>query len=151
MALKIKARLTGTRALKRELKRRGMGAPKALARELFQEAEQIMGKSKRIVPVDKGPLRASGHVQLPEIRGQKVSVTLGYGGAAAPYAVFVHEKPARHKPPTQWKYLETPFNEALSGMASRIARKLRRTGPASKRPGGGGGGRQRDPETGRFI
>lgn len=134
MALRLKARIRGSKALQRELKRRARGAPKALAGALFIEAEGIMGKSKRIVPVDKGPLRASGHVQLPKIRGKKVSVTLGYGGAAAPYAVFVHEKPARHTPPTQWKYLETPFNEAIPGMAGRIAQRLRRKGPASKRP-----------------
>jgi hypothetical protein len=126
MALTIKARIRGSKALQRELKKRGREAPKAMAKALFQEAERIMGKSKRIVPVDKGPLRASGHVQLPEIRGKKVSVTLGYGGAAAPYAVIVHEKPARHNAPTQWKYLEVPLNEAIPGMAGRIARSLRR-------------------------
>lgn len=126
MVLKIKARLRGSRALRRELKRRGKAAPKRLGRALFLEAEQIMAKSKRIVPVDKGPLRASGHVQLPVIRGRKVSVTLGYGGAAAPYALFVHEKQARHKPPTQWKYLETPLNEAIPGMAARIAKRMKR-------------------------
>jgi hypothetical protein len=125
MALTIKARIRGSKALQRELKRRARGAPKALARALFLEAEQIMGKSKRIVPVRFGTLKSSGHVQLPVIAGKKVTVTLGYGGAAAPYAVFVHERPARHKPPTQWKYLEQPFNEAIPGMAGRIARRLR--------------------------
>ena len=84
-----------------------------------------MGKSKRLVPVDTGALRASGHVQLPVIRGKKVAVVLGYGGAAAPYAVFVHEKQARHNPPTQWKYLEQPLNEAIPGMAGRLAKRIR--------------------------
>ena len=125
MALKIQARLRGSRALQRELKRRGKKAPRDLGRALFQEGEQIMAASKRIVPVDKGPLRASGHVQLPVIRGKRVTVTLGYGGAAAPYAVFVHEKPARHTPPTQWKYLEQPLFEAVPGMAGRLAARVR--------------------------
>ena len=84
-----------------------------------------MGESKRIVPVAFGVLRASGHVQLPVIVGRRVTVTLGYGGAAAPYAVFVHERQARHTPPTQWKYLEKPFNEALVGMARRLADDVR--------------------------
>lgn len=126
MALTIKAKLVGSRALARELKRRARKAPKALAGALFIEAEGIMGKSKRIVPVDKGALRASGHVQTPQISGKKVSVTLGYGGAAAPYAVFVHERPARHNAPTQWKFLEVPLNQAIPGMPGRIARRLRR-------------------------
>ena len=126
MALRITARLRGSAALRRELKRRGGAAQKALARALFLEGEQIMGKSKRLVPVDTGALRASGHVQLPVIRGKRVSVVLGYGGAAAPYAVFVHEKQARHNPPTQWKYLEQPLNEAIPGMAGRLARRMKR-------------------------
>ncbi len=125
MALKITARLRGSRALRRELKRRGKEAPKALGRALFQEGEQIMSASKRIVPVNTGALRASGHVQLPVIQGRRVSVTLGYGGAAAPYAVFVHERPARHNPPTQWKYLEIPLFEAVPGMAGRLAKRMR--------------------------
>ena len=125
MALRITARLRGSAALRRELKRRGGAAQKALARALFLEGEQIMGKSKRLVPVDTGALRSSGHVQLPVIRGKKVTVVLGYGGAAAPYAVFVHEKQARHNPPTQWKYLEQPLNEAIPGMAGRLAKRIR--------------------------
>lgn len=128
MALRITARLRGSRELRRALKRRGDRAPRALGRALFQEGERIMLVSKRLVPVDTGALRASGHVQLPVIRGKGASVTLGYGGAAAPYAVFVHERPARHNPPTQWKYLETPFFAALPGMAGRLAKGLRREG-----------------------
>ena len=125
MALRITARLRGSAALRRELKRRGSAAQKALARALFLEGEQIMAKSKRLVPVDTGALRSSGHVQLPVIRGKKVTVVLGYGGAAALYAVFVHEKQARHNPPTQWKYLEQPLNEAIPGMAGRLAKRIR--------------------------
>lgn len=135
MALNIKARLRGDKALVNVLKRLGKDAPNALAKALFKEGEQIMAKSKRLVPVDTGALRASGHVQPPVIVGKKVSVTLGYGGAAAPYAVFVHEKPARHNPPTQWKYLETPLNEAIPTMARRLAIRMR----------------PRDPKTGKFL
>ena len=126
MGLKITARLTGVSALKKELRRQGKKAQKSLARALLAEGEQIMAKSKRLVPVDTGALRASGHVQLPVIRGKNVKVVLGYGGAAVPYAVFVHEKPARHNAPTQNKYLEQPFNEAIPGMASRLAKRMRR-------------------------
>ena len=59
---------------------------------LFQEGEKIMAKSKRRVPVFHGALRSSGHVQLPRRTSSgDVEVVLGYGGAAASYAVFVHE------------------------------------------------------------
>lgn len=148
MAFKITGRLVGSRKLKRELKRRGRAAPKALGRALFRKGERIMSESKRIVPVAFGALKASGHVQLPVITGKRVIVVLGYGGAAAPYAVFVHERQARHTPPTQWKYLEKPFNEALVGMARRLADDVK---PAVAKGRAGGGGPRRDPRTGRFV
>src|SRR5260221_90846 len=76
---------------------------------LFQEAEEIMSLAKPLTPVDHGFLRASGHVQLPVIEGEKVSVELGFGGVAGAgnqgsetnespvgYAVYVHENLAAH-------------------------------------------------------
>ena len=122
--LAIRARLRGSAKLARELRRLEKAMPGRLASALFLEGEQIMAKSKRIVPVATGALRASGHVQPPEVVGKRITVVLGYGGAAAPYAVIVHERPATHAPPTQWKYLETPMNEAIPGMARRIARRM---------------------------
>lgn len=182
MAFKITAQLKGTRELKRELRRRGREAPRLLGKGLFQEGERIMRASKGIVSVDQGPLRASGHVQLPIIRGTKVKVILGFGGPSAPYAIVIHEgrPPGSKMPPPDslegWagrhgiptdrgtlfvlarsiglkgteptKYLEKPFNAAIPGMAGRIAKSLRGGGSAPK---GGGGGRQRDPKTGRFL
>ena len=93
---------------------------------LFQEAERVMTASKEIVPVLTGALRASGHVQLPEVSALDVSVTLGYGGPAAPYAVYVHENVmARHKEGQQAKFLERPMLEAAEGMEGRLADALR--------------------------
>lgn len=70
-----------------------------LAGALFVEAEQIMTESRPLVPVDKGHLRASGHVQLPVFEPNRVLVRFGYGGPAGSggaegqvgYAVPVHE------------------------------------------------------------
>ncbi len=124
MAISIRARLRGGTRLNANVRRWIREQPKKFGAALFVEGEQIMAKSKRIVPVRFGVLKSSGHVQLPVIRGTRVVVVLGYGGAAAPYAVFVHERPARHKPPTSWKFLEIPFNEARVGMVRRIARRM---------------------------
>ena len=76
----------------------------AAASVLTVQAETIMTTSKkRDVPVDEGPLRASGHVQKPERSLSQVSVLLGFGGPAGSgnrgesndedvgYAVRVHE------------------------------------------------------------
>lgn len=104
----------------------GAAAAPAAARALYQEAERIMTASKEIVPVLTGALRASGVVLLPEVSATNVSVELGYGGPAAPYAVYVHENVmARHKEGQQAKFLERPMLEAAEGMEGRLADALR--------------------------
>ena len=123
---RISVKLTGDRRLRANLRRLGKRAPRVLGKALFAEGEAIMATSKRLVPVDTGALRSSGNVQLPRREAQGVAVTLSYGGAAAPYAVFVHEIQATHRPPTQWKYLSTPFNAARQGMAQRLAARVKR-------------------------
>ena len=62
----------------------------------------------------------------PEISATGASVTLGYGGSAAPYALYVHEITTnRHEPPTQAKFLEQPVLEAQSGLAKRLGLALK--------------------------
>ena len=101
-------------------------ALQALGRSIFQEAEEIMADSKsKYVPVVTGTLRNSGFVQLPRIGRSKVSIVLGYGGAAQKYALRVHENPRTGKTASgskvgQWKYLEVPFREKSKGMGARI-------------------------------
>lgn len=81
----------------------------ALAKAVFAEANSVLNESKKIVPVDTGALKSSGRVEPPQITGGGVSVQITYGGAAAPYALIVHEDPdARHKSGKSYKYLEIP-------------------------------------------
>ena len=107
--------------------------PALLGQRLRVEGERIMAKSKDVyVPVDLGVLKKSGRVSGPETSGTTRIVTLSYGDAATPYALAVHEIPpgsggrwgvgARHRPPTQYKYLERAVLEALPGLAERLAR-----------------------------
>lgn len=107
---------------------------------VYQTAEWIMDKSRDLVPVDTGALRASAFVELPVVEGLKVTVTFGYGGVSAGYALMVHENPRSGKTggvsPTgekykswakvgQWKYLEIPFQDAKSKeVFSRILKRL---------------------------
>ena len=98
----------------------------AIASALYIEAEVIMSKSKRIVPVDTGTLRGSGHTQEPEVHGTKVSVTMGYGGAASDYALIQHEGYFVHTGNQRRKYLERPTLEAQKGLDQRIARRIAR-------------------------
>ena len=128
--------ITGEKAMIKKLNKLAAKSPIAAAAALTFEAEKIMSKSKRsFVPVDLGTLRASGHVQPPKITALGAEVTMGYGGAAAPYALAIHEHPSQFSPPS-WsggvnfrlggpKYLEIPVNEAAAGMAVRLAASMK--------------------------
>lgn len=93
--------VTGDKALADALRGLGARAPAAAASALLTEAERIMTRSKRLAPADIGALRTSGHVKPPVVTRTSASVTMGYGGASAPYAVWVHEGigPAVGRPP----------------------------------------------------
>ncbi len=97
-------------------------------RNLFGKAEEVMTVAKRLAPVDLGRLQSTGFVR----RVGKDVVELGFG---TNYALFVHEIPppdegaphpdqiepgtrtARHTPPTQWKFLQRPAQEAFGNIS----------------------------------
>lgn len=67
-------------------------------------AEEIKNAAVKLAPIEFGPLRGSAFVRRPMVN----VLEIGFG---KDYAMFVHEIPpdrAFHRPPTQWKYLETP-------------------------------------------
>jgi hypothetical protein len=135
--------IKGTKAMQRKIERIARDFPNKVEQLLRIEAELVMTDSKKnFVPVDLGTLRSSGHVGDVERSGRDLSVTLDYGGAAAPYALAVHEHPSASSPPSwegkavtdisNWsvdgrgpKYLERPLMSAVAGMARRIAASLR--------------------------
>jgi len=94
--------------------------------ELYKEAEGIMTLSKEaFVPVDQGPLRASGQVDGPVVNAGVVDVTLGYGNSAVEYAKVVHEDLAAFHPGGgQAKYLEIPFKMEQPGVKGRLVKTL---------------------------
>jgi len=107
------------------LRRLGNDARQELGRALAVEAELIMTDSKaNYVPVDTGALRASGYVQAPVITRDAVSVTMGYGGAAAPYALPVHEDLLAVHPTGQAKYLEVPVHQRARYLGDRLTAAL---------------------------
>ncbi len=124
--MKIAIDFKGGESVMRALRLLGEKAPDAMGSALYQEGNDILRASKELVPVRDGPLKGSAHIQGPFINGSEVSVEIGYGGAASEYAEVQHEELSYyHKPPTQAKYLEQPFHEAVeSGMDQRIAHKL---------------------------
>lgn len=99
--------------------------PDEIGRALYQEAQVEMTESKLRCPWEFGVLRASGHVYEPVRNGRSISVTLAYGGVAAPYAVYVHEDmEAFHPRGGQAKYLESVLKESVPHMKGRIARRF---------------------------
>ena len=123
----MKLSIRNTASVRSMLKKYKAAAVKVLASELYKEGERIMLDSKNnYVPVDLGALKSSGHVQAPVIGASGISVTLGYGGASAPYAIYVHEDLNAIHPVGQAKFLEIPVRRAGKGTSSRVADGMRR-------------------------
>lgn len=136
----VSVQLSGFKELEARVKSIGERTPQALATALYEEANVVMADSKtNYVPVDQGTLSNSGRVDLPKVEGQSISVTFGFGGPAAPYAIWVHENPRSGKTmgvsPTgkpykqwarrgQWKYLETPLKKSAPDIADAMRQAL---------------------------
>lgn len=134
----LKVSVNGTKALKSALRRYGKGAQDALARELYVEMNELIADAITITPIDTGALRASARVERPRkgVFGG-VSVTGGFGGPAAPYALYVHENVGANfqAPGTGAKFLEIPYKRRIRGMAGRIAARLRASRPLRRARG----------------
>jgi len=105
--------LQGAEAFERRMDELARRATPTAAQSLMKSAERVMTRSKsEFCPIDTGSLRASGTV-TPAISGTVVEVKLSYGGAAAPYAVYVHEINKNYRGGKSWKFLQIPLQEAL--------------------------------------
>lgn len=123
IAGKFTAKVTGLKTTMGNLKKAGDQWKRAVAAGLYLEASNVMGRSKRLVPVDQGPLRASGYVTLPEESGSRVTVELGYGGPAKDYAIKQHEDlTLNHPDGGQARFLSAAVEERESKIASNIAK-----------------------------
>ena len=102
------------------------GFEKKIGPALYGEGLSILGAATQLVPVKFGTLKASGHVEGPDIHTSGgVEVRIVYGGPAADYALIVHENPgARHMPPTVYKFLERPVLAVEPTFDQRIAARL---------------------------
>ena len=93
----------------------------AASRALYEEANIEMTESKRRVPVDFGPLRDSGRVEVIDD-----GVRLAYGDAAVDYALVVHEDLEAFHDDGSAKFLERPLLESLPHLADRVANRMKR-------------------------
>jgi hypothetical protein len=115
--MNVSVELKGMDKLISALQREKKLAP-ILEKAVYTEANTVLNESKKIVPVDTGNLRASGKVENPKTTSGNTLVEVTYGGAAAPYALIVHEVPPnsggrwgtgmKHKGGQTYKFLEIP-------------------------------------------
>jgi hypothetical protein len=104
---------------------RGIKPQQQLARAVFAEATTVLNEAKKIVPVRDGYLKNSGKVEAPKISPQETSVEVEFGGAAAPYALYVHEDPnASHAPGKTYKFLEIPAMAHSDKFARAVKERL---------------------------
>jgi hypothetical protein len=96
-------------------------AQEAVADALHAEALAIEAASVPLVPVDTGRLRSTHYVSPPERGSDTPRAEVGYG---TDYAVYVHERTEIHHETGQAKFLEQPLQQARSGYAERIARRV---------------------------
>lgn len=129
--------LYGSEDLLDKFVRAGKDATVVVGRLMYFYANDVFNRSQYLVPVDTGALRSSGRVEAPVMEGFQVVVSIKYGGAAAPYALWVHEVPppgesvsggpsAYHLPPTQWKYLEEPLMETIDDFKIEFRQTVQR-------------------------
>jgi hypothetical protein len=155
----FKLHIKGMNELRASLRKIANEARYRVARPLYQFAETKIANRARaeFVPVVTGALRSSIITQVPVISGQRISVTVGAGGPAAPYALSVHENPRSgitqgespsgkkyYRRPGQsrtystvggFKYLELPALEAVSnsgGLVKDIKSEMEKLAHASK-------------------
>lgn len=98
-----------------------------LGQALYREGAAIFEESQDEVPLDTGNLRASGKLGFPKIEGKDVVVEISYGGAAADYALVVHEDlEMNFRNGKKAKYLEDPARRRIKGMDGRLLASVRK-------------------------
>ena len=138
--MKFEASIQGDAEFEKLLRELKQEAFPVMVQSGFQSFERIMTIAKdEYVPVDKGPLKSSGHVATPNVSGQTAEITMGFGGPSAPYALAVHENPRAGKTggispkgkayeswarAGEWKYLETPLKAGLPGIEAHMKADL---------------------------
>lgn len=94
-------------------------AEKAAMKGLKLLAENILGESQKLVPVDTGILQKSGTMTTDKANK---TVTISYN---TPYALKQHEDGSlKHPRGGEAKYLERPFNEKAGQAENFIGNEL---------------------------
>jgi hypothetical protein len=123
MAPRVSVKVTGLTKVIKNIQSAGKRWEDAVSVGLYREGTHIMTESKLIVPLDLGPLRASGYVTLPVVQNKKITVELGYGGTISnTYAEKQHENTFyHHAPGRQAHYLSDIRDAHENQLATNVA------------------------------
>jgi hypothetical protein len=116
-------KVTGEKKVIKELKRFVKAYPNATGAAMYEEALAIEAESVKLVPVDTGRLSTTHYVSPPKKDASKITCKIGYG---TNYALPVHERTKVRHTVGQAKYLEVPFKAAMSGLASRMVKRIKK-------------------------
>jgi hypothetical protein len=121
-----KFKLDGVKEMERNISGIVTKFPNDAGAALLNAAEAILALSIRVyVPVDLGPLRASGQTAGPEHTRKLIIVAIAFGSPTVDYAVVQHEEPDFQHTVGEYKYLEIPLMQAAGSLAANLARELR--------------------------
>ena len=122
---KVRIELGGTTQLLRKL---AVGGPKVaghVSMAIYEEAWEIFRQSQQEVPYRYGFLAASGRVDPPILSTGEIVVEIFYGGAAAPYALWVHEnREMNFRNGRKAKYLYDPVMARMRVFDKNIALRV---------------------------
>lgn len=88
-------------------------------------ADDVLARSRALVPVNTGRLKSTGQVIGPELKDGSWEVHIGYGDRkSAWYANVVHERLDVRHPRGQAKFLETSINENLKQLDAALVNAI---------------------------
>jgi hypothetical protein len=115
--MSVRVEIVGTDRVVARLTSMANGARKH--KNVYRQAQKTMTKAVKYTPLLTGALRRSGKV---EINGDQVEIS--FGGAEAPYAVYVHEILHYVHPVGQAKFLERAVQEDAKKFADALAKDM---------------------------
>jgi hypothetical protein len=93
----IEVKVTGADKVQQTILELARRLPVKVMQALEVEANLTIEESQVLVPVMTGALKSSRFIGEPNMVGKDIGIIFGYGGAAAKYALAVHENPRSGK------------------------------------------------------
>lgn len=122
----IKVKVKGLSKVLANIKKASRRVDAAALSAVYVAGNVIMTEAKRRAPLDRGDLRGSGYVTLPQKLGDKVRSEVGFGGPAAAYAVIQHERTEFRHDIGEAKYLERAIAAKRDQAFKQAARAAKR-------------------------